>query len=229
MTIFDELRMPKVICDVESELNGRIRVVDVGRTRKIVVDNIIQSLNPDSPACGRLVWGQLAKKLKEKIPEAGNILILGMGGGTMASLISRSFPGIDITSVEYDPIMVDVAKKFFNVESIPNHKIIVADALRVVVEPESYDMIPSGFDVLVVDIFNGEKYPDLGKTGNFISAVKRLVRGGGLVVFNRIYTEPNQEDVNIFMDNLEGYFSDISYEVVAGYTNSDNIIIFGKV
>jgi spermidine synthase len=229
MNIFDELRMPKVIYDVESELNGNIRVVDIGRTRKIVVDNIIQSLNPDSPACERLVWGQLAKQLKEKMPEAEKVLIFGMGGGTMASLISRNFPGIEITSVEHDPVMVDIAKKFFNVESIPNHKIITADALRVAIEPEAYDMIPSGFDVLVVDIFSGEKYPDLGKTGNFISASKRLVRGGGFVIFNRIYTEPNQEEVNIFMDNLEGYFSDVSYEVVAGYTNSDNIIIFGKV
>ena len=221
--------MPKVVYDVESELNGRIRVVDVGRTRKIVVDNIIQYLNPDSPACGRLVWGQLADHLKERMPEAEKVLIFGMGGGTMASLISRNFPNIEITSVEYDPVMIDIAERFFNVGSIPNHTIINADALRVAIEPEKYDLIPSGFDVLVVDVFNGERYPDLGKTGNFISAAKRLVRGGGLVIFNRIYTEPYQEDVNIFMDNLEGYFSDVSYEVVAGYTNSDNIIIFGRV
>ena len=51
MSVFDGLKMPKVIYEVESKLNGRVRIVDVGTTRKMVVGNTIQSLNPDSPAC----------------------------------------------------------------------------------------------------------------------------------------------------------------------------------
>jgi len=84
-------------------------------------------------------------------------------------------------------------------------------------------------DVLIVDIFNGDKFPDLGKTGNFITAIKKLVKPGGFLVFNRIYKEEYQEDVKIFIDNLGNYIKDIESEVVAGYTNSDNIIIFGRV
>lgn len=229
MSVFDGLKMPRVIFETTSEPNGRIRIVDVGNTRKIIVDNIVQSVNPDSPSCPKLVWGQLTDSLKEKLPEAENILILGMGGGTMAHLISRKYPDIKIVSVEYDGVMIEIAKKYFNVDSIPNHKIIHEDALRVVIEPEEYEMSPGDFNVLIVDIFNGEKYPDLGKTGNFIAAVKRLVTSGGLLIFNRIYTEDHQEEVDIFINNLEGIFKEVESEVVAGYTNSDNIIIFAKV
>ena len=229
MSVFDGLKMPKVIADIQSELNGRVRIVDVGSTRKMIVDNTIQSINPDSPSCSKLYWGQLVRSLKERFPEVEKILVLGMGGGTIAHLISRNYPGVEITSVEYDEEMVDIAKKYFNVESIPNHKIIREDALRVVVEPEEYDIALGGFDVLIVDVLNGDKYPDLGRTGNFIAAVKRLVRTGGMLVFSRIYTEGFQDEVNIFVDSLEGYFTDVETEVVAGYSNSDNLLIFGRV
>lgn len=229
MSVFDGLKMPRVIYDVESEFNGRVRVVDVGRTRKMIVDNTIQSLNPDSPSCSKLYWGQLVDTLKEKMPEIETILVLGLGGATIAHLLSRKYSNIQITSVEYDKVMIEVATKYFGADQIPNHKIINEDALRVVIEPEEYEMTPGCFDSLIVDILNGDKYPDLGKTGNFIAAVKRLVRPGGLVVFSRIYTEDFQEEVNIFLDSLEEYFSEVETEVVAGYTNSDNILIFGRI
>lgn len=229
MSVFDNLKMPKVIYEADSALNGHVRVVDVGKTRKMVVGNTIQSLNPDSPACSRLYWGQMAGSIKERFPVIENILILGMGGGTLAHLISRSYPGIQITSVEYDEVMIKIAKDFFNVESIPNHKIIEDDVMRVVIEPEENDIVIGSFDALIVDVLNGDKYPDLGKTGNFLSAVKRLVRPGGFVAFSRIYTEDFQEEVNNFVDSLEGYFTEVETEIVAGYTNSDNVLIFGKV
>ncbi|HPD73761.1 MAG TPA: class I SAM-dependent methyltransferase [bacterium] len=221
--------MPKIIFETDSELNGRIRIVDVGSTRKMVVGNTIQSINPDSPACPKLYWGQMSDSIKERFTDIQNILILGLGGGTLAHLLSRSYPEVDITSVEYDEVMIQLAKEYFYVDKIPNHRIIHEDALRIVIEPEENDIAPSSLDLLIVDVLNGDKYPDLGKTGNFISAVKRLIRPGGHIVFSRIYTEFFQEEVNIFVDSLENYFSEVETEVVAGYTNSDNLLIFGKV
>lgn len=229
MSVFDGLKMPKIIYETTSELNGRIRIVDVGSTRKMVVGNTIQSINPDSPACPKLYWGQMSDSIKERFADIQNILILGLGGGTLAHLLSRAYPDVDITSVEYDEVMIQLAKEYFYVDKIPNHKIIHEDALRIVIEPEENDITPSSLDLLIVDVLNGDKYPDLGKTGNFISAVKRLIRPGGHVVFSRIYTEFFQEEVNIFVDSLENYFTEVETEVVAGYTNSDNLLIFGKV
>jgi len=229
MSVFDGLKMPKVIYETDSKLNGHIRIVDVGNTRKMVVGNTIQSINPDSPACPKLYWGQMSNSIKESFSEIQNILILGLGGGTLAHLLSKAYPDVDIVSVEYDEVMIQLAKEYFYVDRIPNHRIIHDDALRVVIEPEENEISPSSLDLLVVDVLNGDKYPDLGKTGNFVSAVKRLIRPGGHVVFNRIYTEFFQEEVNIFIDSLENYFTEVETEVVAGYTNSDNLLIFGKV
>jgi len=40
------------------------------------------------------------------------VLILGMGGGTIPHLISRNYPNTEIISVEYDEVMIDIAKSF---------------------------------------------------------------------------------------------------------------------
>ncbi len=229
MNVFEGLQLPKVIYETDSDYNGHIQVVQVGSTRKIKVDKFEQSISHNSPSTSRLVWGKTVDLLQENFQELKSVLILGLGGGTMAHLISEAYPGVAIVSVDIDPVMVDIARKYFGVDDIPNHKIIVEDAMRVVVEPEKFEMKPVSFDALIVDIYVGEKYPDLGKSGNFVAAVKRLVRGGGAVIFNRIYLEHHQDEVNAFVDYISEQFHEVKCMIVAGYTNSDNILIIGKV
>ncbi|GIW69500.1 MAG: hypothetical protein KatS3mg101_0247 [Patescibacteria group bacterium] len=229
MNIFDGIQLPKIIYEAESKYNGKIEVWEVGKTRKIKVEKIDQSISHKSSSANRLVWGKVVEILEENAPDLQKVLILGLGGGTMAHIISERFNHPEIVSVEIDPVMIDIARKFFDLDSIPNHRVIEADALRVTIEPEDYDLEEEYFNVVIVDIFNGEKYPDLGKSGNFIASVKRLVRPGGLLIFNRIYLDHHQDDVNIFIEYLGDFLHNVTCLVVAGYTNSDNVLIYGKV
>ncbi len=229
MNIFDGIQIPKIIYEAKSKYNGNIQVYQLGTTRKIKVDNFDQSVNPESESCKRLVWGRTLEILKEEVPELKNIFILGLGGGTVAHLISKHYPGVSITSVEIDDVMVDVAKKYFDLDKIPNHNVIVDDALRVVVEPENFGISYGSFEAVFVDIYIGEKYPDLGSSGNFISAVKKMLMPGGLVIFNRMYHSTHQDDVNIFIDYVSNFIKEVKCLVVAGHTNSDNILIYGRV
>lgn len=229
MTVFDGIKLPKTIYEVESPYNGKISVIEVGSTRKLSVDGVVQSVNWDSPSASRQVWGRLVENLHEQMPELKTVMVLGLGGGSMQHLLAKKFPGIHITSVEIDKVMVDVAKKYFNLDDIPNHRIIVDDALKVIAVPEEYGIAQNSMQAVIVDIFCGEKYPELGTSGNFFACVKNLVIPGGLVVFNRIYLEHHQEQVNQFIDSLEGFFSDIKSVIIAGRTNSDNVIVFCRV
>lgn len=228
MSVFDNVPVPKVLYEVDSKYNGKITVMQVGKTRKLLVDRVSQSLNWDSPAAAAKVWGRVVDVLKENEPDLKNVLILGLGGGTMQHLISRAFPEANLVSVEIDPIMIGVAKQFFDVDKIPNHKIINANACAVIVEPEKYDIYPQTFSAVIVDIYIGDKYPDLGKSGNFMSALTKLAYPGGLVVFNRIYLEAHQDDVNIFIESVHGFLNDVKSLIIAGVTNSDNVLIFGR-
>jgi spermidine synthase len=223
------IQLPKILDEVKSAHNGLVKVVHVGNTKKIIVDNVLQSVNWESPICKRLYWGRTIEILQEEKPDLKNILVLGLGGGTLIHLIRQSFPEAFINSVELDPVMVEVAKKYFDLDSVTNHRIILEDALKVVVDPEAYNLSKHSFDVLIVDIYVGSTYPDLGKSGNFISALKSMVNSDGLIIFNRIYIEEHQDDVNCFINYVSESLKDVKCAVVAGYTNSDNVLIFGRV
>jgi spermidine synthase len=226
---FQGLMMPKVIYSAQSEINGQIDVVQVGKTRKIRVSGIDQSLNWDAPSTKRLVWGRAVDVLSQNESKLRNILVLGLGGATVQHLIYKAFPEVKITSVDIDPVMKDVAEKYFDLNSIPNHRVIIADACRIIVEPEKYDLAKQSFQAVYVDIYIGSAFPELGKSGNFVAAIKSMVMPGGLVIFNRLYTKEHQDEVNLFVDFIEGFFRDVQTLVVAGYTNSDNILIYGRV
>ena len=229
MTVFDGIKLPKTIYEVNSQFNGKISVIEVGSTRKLSVDGVVQSVNWDSPNAGRQVWGRLVENLHEQQPDLKTAMVLGLGGGSMQHLMAKKFPGIHITSVEIDKVMVEVAQKYFRLDDISNHRVIVGDALKVIAVPEEYGISANSMQVVIVDIFCGQKYPDLGSSGNFFACVKNLVVPGGLVVFNRIYLEHHQEQVNQFIESLEGFFSDIKSVIIAGRTNSDNVIIFCRI
>ena len=229
MTVFDGIKLPKTIYEIDSQFNGKISVIEVGSTRKLSVDGVVQSVNWDSPNAGRQVWGRLVENLHEQQPDLKTAMVLGLGGGSMQHLMAKKFPGMHITSVEIDKAMVEVAQKYFRLDDIPNHRVIVGDALKVIAVPEEYGISANSMQAVIVDIFCGQKYPDLGSSGNFFACVKNLVVPGGLVVFNRIYLEHHQEQVNQFIESLEGFFTDIKSVIIAGRTNSDNVIIFCRV
>ncbi len=226
---FQGLIAPKVIFSAQSEINGQIDVVQVGKTRKIKVDGIEQSLNWDAPSTNRLVWGRAVDVLEQNEPHLKNILVLGLGGATVQHLLAKAFPGVFIVSVDIDPAMRDIAQKYFDLDAIPNHKVLIADACRVIIEPENFGLTKKSFQAVYVDIYVGSSYPELGKSGNFVAAIKEMVMPGGLVIFNRFYTEQHQDEVNLFTDFVEGFLHDVQTLVVAGYTNSDNILIYGRV
>lgn len=229
MNIYTALKHPEVIHSTESIYNGKIEVLTIGHTKKLRVNGIDQSINWDSPSCEKLVWGKIVQLIQREEPELKNVLILGLGGGTVPHLISKHLPNTYMVSVEIDQEIVKVGKDYFHLDEIPNHKVIVNDALRVVNNPEEFGLSKMSFHALIVDIYIGEEYPDLGRSGNFIDAVRDMVVPGGLIIFNRIYTEHHHEDVDNFVEQVEGFLVDVKTEIVAGHTNSDNILIYGRI
>ncbi|KAJ3288128.1 hypothetical protein HDU79_005099 [Rhizoclosmatium sp. JEL0117] len=50
----------------------------------------------------------------------GKALLIGLGGGAMASFIGRHWPGINLEAVEIDPRVVKVAERWFGVKCVPS-------------------------------------------------------------------------------------------------------------
>ncbi|MBD3366003.1 methyltransferase domain-containing protein [candidate division WWE3 bacterium] len=230
MSVFAGIKPPEILLETSSKYNKSIKVLKVGDVLKLSVNNFIQSFSKNSKSAHRLCWGQavdLIKKESSDVP-VDKILVLGMGGGTMQHMLREQFPEAHIVSVEIDPVMVDIAREYFDIEDLDNHEIVVEDALRFVVEPQEHGFEKQSFDVIVVDTVLGDEFPDLGKSGNFLAAVKQLLVPGGLILFNRMYLDEHQESANTFVEYVENFFEGVDTHVVAGHTNSDNILIYGR-
>jgi spermidine synthase len=121
-------------------------------------------------------------------PSPREVLMVGLGGGSMARFIHQRMPDTRVTVVEINPGIVTVARKYFNFpEDDERLEIVIGDGAEVV--PQR----PASCDVLVVDGFvNGSPAKDLCAHSFYGSAFAAL-RPGGVMVANFMSDDKRME------------------------------------
>lgn len=118
-------------------------------------------------------------------PNPGSILVAGLGGGTIPSVLSELFPEATIDVVEIDQAVVNVAHDFFFFEENDNMKVTVRDA-RVFIKRAG--IIGKKYDYIVLDAFGGDYIPEHLLTREFLEEVKQIMSPGGVLVANTFST-----------------------------------------
>ncbi len=145
-----------------------------------------------TPALLRLV-GAYASQARE-------ILVLGLGAG----LIPQKLRGQDrrVTVVEINPQSVRAAQDFFGFQ--PDGVALHQEDARTFMRRH-----PRTFDLIVVDLFQGDGTPDYLLTREFFRDVGAGLRAGGVVVFNAFF-DPVREEVNRqFLATLGSAFPEV--------------------
>ncbi|MBI5358244.1 hypothetical protein HZB69_01280 [Candidatus Amesbacteria bacterium] len=133
-----------------------------------------------------------------------NVLILGLATGTAARIINKKFKNVRITGVEIDPVMIKIGKKYFDLDKIPNLKIINIDASKYCPK-EIYELI-------LVDLYVGDKCPKFVYTKSFLEKVRRL---GKIAIFNHLfYDAQKKEDAEKLIKKLGKYYKNIKLQRV---------------
>ncbi|MCC6912807.1 MAG: fused MFS/spermidine synthase [Rhodospirillaceae bacterium] len=103
------------------------------------------------------------------------VLMIGCGGGTLATLLMRT--GADVTVVDVDPGAFDIAFKYFQMPS---------DVRCVVCDGAAYlEKVSETFDAIVLDAYDGSTIPKHLVTDGFFRSVKaRLPEMQGLFLAN---------------------------------------------
>ena len=57
------------------------------------------------------------------LDEPKNALVIGLGGGTVPKYLKKYYSDMDIVSVEMDPVVVEVAEKFFDFSGSPSNSL----------------------------------------------------------------------------------------------------------
>ena len=114
-------------------------------------------------------------------PEPTRGLMIGMGGGTISSVLTSIYPDLTMDLVEVDAAVVKVATDYFGFRKTPQIDVHVTDgrvfARRALRRKEKYDLI-------ILDAFTGEYIPEHLMTVEFLENIKSLLTPGGIVIAN---------------------------------------------
>jgi len=108
-------------------------------------------------------------------PDIKRVLMVGLGAGTISKRILSDYPQASVESVELDPVVVDVAKRFFQVTEEPRHRIIVQDGRQYIRRTQG------GYDLIVMDAYNAEGLPFHLATREFLQLTKSKLAPGGVI------------------------------------------------
>lgn len=148
-----------------------IAVVEQGRL-VLRVGGVIQSVGVDETYRAD-IWDAL---LPHNQP--ANALILGLGGGTIAHLMTQRFGPLPITGVECDPAVVWLARQQFGLDAHEHVRIVVADAF------DYARRCHETYDAICVDLYTAGKMAHGVLGGRFLRDVGRLLSLEGEAAIN---------------------------------------------
>lgn len=190
---------PQKILETSSPFNTRIRVNEEWGKMKLLVDG-----SPQSGSYIASLWKKAFVRFSV-IPTypVREILVLGVGGGTVIELLHDEFPHASILGVDIDPVILDIAARYFHVDAIPGVVLVRADAQKhirkSVVQKKTYDII-------VVDLFTGFRIPEFVATEVFLSDLKKSFTKNGFVLINYLRELEYREKSDELMETLQKVF-----------------------
>lgn len=144
-------------------------------------------------------YGSLQRVLKKGLKYIGydrirnfqSILVLGVAGGSVIETLKKEikFEG-QITGVEIDPVVVELATKYFGLGKYNNVSIVIDDAFEFVLKSkEKYDLI-------IIDIFQDTTMPNFLFEDFFINRINFLLKVNGFILFNTMILNKNYSERN---------------------------------
>jgi len=139
-------------------------------------------------------YGSLQAILKKGLLDIGaaeisrmdSVLILGVAGGSVVQTLVSDFSfAKNITGVELDEEIIDVANSYFNLDKISNFKCIIADAEQFVQSDANH------YDLIVIDIFKDTDMPEFLFEDSFMTNCKKLLNKNGYILFNTMNLNKN--------------------------------------
>ena len=159
----------------------RISVTEVGTVRNLRFDATRQSGMDMSDGLTSAVrypdYMQLSLALK---PDAKRVLVLGLGGGAVTKRFWHDYPQVSVDSVEIDPVVVDVAKKYFGLPVDARSRVFAQDARRFV--QTSTDT----YDIVIMDAYYADALPFHLTTQEFFRETKARMAPDGVMAYNVI-------------------------------------------
>lgn len=147
-------------------------------------------------------FDKLFRKININEQNFNKVLLLGLGAGSVVSLLTEKYKKkCEITALENDGVVIELAKKYFNVQRFDSLKIIKQDAFKFVNETNNK------YDLVIVDLFIDNEVPKIFRTSQFIENLKKITTNNCSVIFNKTTeTTVHKEEFKNLCQLFETYF-----------------------
>ena len=145
-----------------------------------------------------------------------SILEIGTGGGRTAWYLHRFLPDVQITSVELDPVVLDLSRKYFGIKEEPNFQLVSRDGRIFLASSKAH------YDVILIDAYRGPFVPFHLLTTEFYQIVKAHLAPGGVVALN---VEPTTMLFDSAVKTLHAVFSQVEFYDASGNDAGGNVVM----
>jgi spermidine synthase len=169
------VHLPEGVLAVEQSPYGEIRVVEHRDFRYLLIDGGMHTIvqKDDNAPHQPYVFAAEVAALSFKRP--GNALLLGLGGGSLARVLSRD--GWNVEAVDIDPVIPRIASGYFQL--YPRQATVtVADARRFL---RTTDHV---WSVIFFDVYASASIPLHVATAEAFAEARRCLAPGGMIVLN---------------------------------------------
>lgn len=183
--------------EVESPINGKLSVRwDMSSGFQIMGGRLWQVGGPV-----KTVWVEAFKKLPDDF-HPKKLLIIGLGGGTIAALARKKWSKIDIVGVDIDPVIVGLGTEYLGLGklSVDTH---IADAYEFIHTQKK------SFELVCLDTYVGSTFPEKFASDAFLLQIKRVLKKNGIGLFNRLYDGRDRARADKFEKQLERVFGNV--------------------
>jgi spermidine synthase len=118
-------------------------------------------------------------------PKPEHIVMVGLGGGSLAKFCYRYLPHCRITVLELDPQVIALREQFAIPRDNARFRVVQADAV------DHMPKLAGSADVLLVDGFDAEGLPPALGSASFYADCQRALRPGGVLVANLFSYDPH--------------------------------------
>ncbi len=205
----------------------RIKVEQDSEARYLYFDRTLQSaMTLKEPTSLRLLYPRFTSLGLTLRPEPQRVLIIGLGGGSIAKKYQHEFPSMEVDVAEIDPVVIEVAKKYFHFKEDKNVRVHAQDGrLFLMRAPRLYDLV-------LLDAYYADAVPFHLTTKEFFQIAGSKLSSKGAVVVNMIgsVTGPRSKIVRSMIKTIRGIFPQLYIFPTLGADedslwNSQNIII----
>lgn len=183
----------------DSKYNGHIKVLRTwGMGTYIQAGGLTQS-----GGIVESIWKSTLRKVSSSKQYVASVLILGLGGGTLAKLLRKKYPDAKITGVEIDPVMIELGKKYLDLDKY-NVDIKITDAFKKI---QKIQKSKTQYDLAILDTYNGDNFPKEFESDEFLKILARFPT----VIINRLYYGEKRPDTVRFGKRLEKIFEKVTW------------------